>query len=161
TLTLTAGDPVSWIGLDSGAEVKAALWPGMSKVSPAGPSGPRPGKAEMEAGAPPAGLAASWGGPGRRPPDPPGPARAGVVAAGGGQLPGVATRGAAGSVEGPKPSPGVTETPGWPGPAPAGGWPGASHRRSHCVVSDSTRAVSWLPPSWPPANHTMFTGAPL
>ena len=65
------------------------------------------------------------------------------------------------SLEGSKPSTRVTANPGWPVPALAAGWPGASHRRSHCVVSDSTRAVSWLPPSWPPANHTMFTGAPL
>ena len=66
TLTLTVGDPVTWIGLDSRAEVKAALWPGMSKVRPAGPSGPRPGKTEMEAGAPPAGLTATCGGPASR-----------------------------------------------------------------------------------------------
>ena len=46
-------------------------------------------------------------------------------------------------------------------PPNVAGWPGASHRHSHSSVSDSTRAVSWLPPSWPPANHTMSTGAPL
>src|SRR5262249_55776859 len=45
--------------------------------------------------------------------------------------------------------------------APRAGGPGASQRPSHCAVSESTRAVSWSPPSCPPANHTMSTGVPL
>jgi hypothetical protein len=65
------------------------------------------------------------------------------------------------SVEGSKPSTRVTANPGWPVSALRAGRPGASQRPSHCAVSASTRVVSWSPPSWPPANHTMSTGAPL
>ena len=38
---------------------------------------------------------------------------------------------------------------------------GVSHRWNQSVVSWVIRLVSWFPPSWPPANHTMSTGAPL
>src|SRR5438132_7876386 len=42
------------------------------------------------------------------------------------------------------------------------GWfGGISQRSNHCWVSSLTRLVSWLPPSWPPANQTMPAGAPF
>jgi hypothetical protein len=60
----TTGAPVTCTGAVSGADSKAALWPGTSKVSP--PSEPRPGKTEIEAGAPPGGRMIVCGGPDNR-----------------------------------------------------------------------------------------------
>src|SRR5260370_15674999 len=75
-------EPVTWSGAVSGADSKAAVWPGMSmgKPPPAGPadpeppdgpepvdepSAPRPGKTDIDGGAPPGGLTTSCGGPDR------------------------------------------------------------------------------------------------
>src|SRR5262249_25271941 len=58
-----AGAPVTWSAEVSGAEVNAALWPGMSNVTPlapppaTAPSGPSPGKPDSDGGAPPGGGA--------------------------------------------------------------------------------------------------------
>ena len=46
-LEAAVADPVSCTALASGADVKAALWPGMSKVMPAAPRAPSPGNAEI------------------------------------------------------------------------------------------------------------------
>ncbi len=66
------GDPVTCSGEASGAEVNAALCPGMSKVGPAeppalaAPNAPSPGKTDIEGGEPPAGWAIACGGPASR-----------------------------------------------------------------------------------------------
>ena len=81
----------------------------------------------------------------------------------------MATPSTSSSLEGSKPRLRVTANAGWPVrvlPALAtdgrnGRFGGLSQRSNHCSVRESTRAVSWLPPSWPPANQTMSTGAPL
>ena len=78
----TVGDPVTWTGLASGAEVKAALWPGMSMVSPAGPSGPTPGQdGDRRRARRPAGLTTACGGPASRTRRAAGAVQAGVTAA--------------------------------------------------------------------------------
>ena len=61
TRSWTTGEPVTCSGV-SGADWKAALWPGTSKARP--PSEPKPGNTEIDAGVPPGGLAMDCGGPG-------------------------------------------------------------------------------------------------
>ncbi len=51
TRTRTTGDPVTWSRAASGAEVKAALCPGMLTDTP-----PSPGSTDMDGGAPPGGF---------------------------------------------------------------------------------------------------------
>src|ERR1700682_4992837 len=62
----TVAAPVICSGTASGAEVKAAVCPGMSTARPLDPRDPSPGKTDIEAGAPPAGLTIGCGGPGSR-----------------------------------------------------------------------------------------------
>ena len=62
----TVAAPVIWSGTASGAEVKAAVCPGMSTARPLDPRNPRPGKTDIDAGAPPAGLTIVCGGPASR-----------------------------------------------------------------------------------------------
>ena len=65
----TVGDPVTWSAAASGAEVNAALCPGMSKVTPlvpppaTAPRAPRPGKPDSDGGAPPGGWSIACGRP--------------------------------------------------------------------------------------------------
>ncbi len=56
----TTGDPVTWSGAASGAEVKAALCPGHVQTRTPPPS---PGSTDMDGGAPPGGLSTVCAGP--------------------------------------------------------------------------------------------------
>src|SRR5260370_38261846 len=107
TLMATVGAPVTCSGADSGADVNAALWPGMSNVrapaadpaddpDPAAPR-PRPGNPDIEGGVPPGGLMIVAGGPASR-------TVACLVPFRPGQLAAVATPRFSGPVHRPKPS---------------------------------------------------------